>query len=143
MIINFNNKYNRNDWIKFLEQNFLPEDYNKENEEIEIDFQSNQIDKNVAYLGNSKLLNLKVYEMHHESENDPRIGLSRDAFKFIDHQKVKNALVLFISKNSDNYRFSLITREIKLDGKKVTTEYTNPKRFSYFVGPDVKKHTIE
>ncbi|MEA1987152.1 MAG: hypothetical protein U9N76_06665, partial [Candidatus Marinimicrobia bacterium] len=141
--MNFNNKYDRNNWIKFLEQNFLPEDYNKENEEIEIDFQSNQIDKNVAYLGNSKSLNLKVYEMHHESENDPRIGLSRDAFKFIDHQKVKNALILFISKNSDNYRFSLITREIKLDGKKVTTEYTNPKRFSYFVGPDAKKHTIE
>ena len=143
MILNFNDVYNRANWINFLSQNFLPEDFDNIPEQVKTEFKAKYINKNVTYLGISKSLNLKVYEMHHKSENDPRIGLSRDAFKFIDHQKVKNALILFISENSDNYRFSLITREIKLDGKKVTTDFTNPKRFSYFIGPEAKTHTIE
>ncbi|MDA3871842.1 MAG: hypothetical protein PF551_05775, partial [Candidatus Marinimicrobia bacterium] len=143
MILNFNDVYNRANWINFLSQNFLPEDFDNIPEQVKTEFKAKYINKNVTYFGISKSLNLKVYEMHHKSENDPRIGLSRDAFKFIDHQKVKNALILFIYENSNNYRFSLITREIKLDGKKVTTDFTNPKRFSYFIGPEAKTHTIE
>ena len=143
MNFNFNEPYNRESWITFLRQQFLPQDYSHTTEKVETEFKPKYISKDVLYLGNSETLKLKVYEMHHESENDPRIGLSRDAFKFIEHQKVKNALILFISKNSENYRLSLITRELKLEGKKVTKEFTNPKRYSYFMGPDVKKHTIE
>jgi len=143
MTFNFNEPYNRESWITFLRQQFLPQDYSHTTEKVETEFKPKYISKDVLYLGNSETLKLKVYEMHHESENDPRIGLSRDAFKFIEHQKVKNALILFISKNSENYRLSLITRELKLEGKKVTKEFTNPKRYSYFMGPDVKKHTIE
>ncbi len=143
MTFNFNAPYNRENWIKFLRQQFLPQDYSTALEKTETEFSPKYISKNVLYLGNSQTLKLKVYEMYHNSENDPRIGLSRDAFKFIEHQKVKNALIFFISKNSGNYRFSLITRELKLEGKKVTKEFTNPKRYSYFIGPEVKKHTIE
>jgi hypothetical protein len=143
MTINFNAPYNRENWITFFRQQFLPQDYSNITEKTETEFKPKYIGKDVLYLGNSETLKLKVYEMHHDSENDPRIGLSRDAFKFIEHQKVKNALILFISQNSENYRLSLITRELKLEGKKVTKEFTNPKRYSYFMGPDVKKHTIE
>ena len=143
MTFNFNAPYNRENWIEFFRQQFLPQDYSTIIEKVKAEFNPKYINKNVLYLGNSKTLNLKVYEMYHASEHNPRIGLSRDAFKFIEHQKVKNALILFISKNSENYRFSLITRELKLEGKKVTKEFTNPKRYSYFMGPDVKKHTIE
>lgn len=143
MTFNFNESYNRENWLEFFRQQFLPQDYSTITEKVETEFNPKYINKNVLYLGNSETLKLKVYEMHHDSENDPRIGLSRDAFKFIEHQKVKNALILFISRNSENYRLSLITRELKLEGKKVTKEFTNPKRYSYFMGPDVKKHTIE
>ncbi|MBL7148667.1 MAG: Eco57I restriction-modification methylase domain-containing protein [Candidatus Cloacimonetes bacterium] len=143
MTFNFNAPYNRENWITFFRQQFLPQDFSHITEKVTCEFKSNCINEDVLYLGESQSLKLKVYEMQHDSENDPRIGLSRDAFKFIEHQKVKNALILFISENSENYRLSLITRELKLEGKKVTKEFTNPKRYSYFMGPDVKKHTIE
>ena len=154
MTLNFNEPYKRENWIEFLRQHFLPQDYSTASEKTETEFKPNCINEDVLYLGESQSLKLKIYEMHHDSENDPRIGLSRDAFKFIEHQKVKNALIFFVpqtktsevSKTSEvysNYRFSLITRELKLEGKKVTKEFTNPKRYSYFMGPEVKKHTIE
>jgi 23S rRNA G2445 N2-methylase RlmL len=81
--------------------------------------------------------------MHHRSQHDPRISISRDAFRFLEEFKIKNALILFISENSLNYRLSLITRELKMSGKAIRTEFTNPKRFSYLLGPGIKKHTVE
>ena len=95
MKLNFNEPYKRENWIEFLRTKFLPEDYLFGEEKIQIEFKAKYISQNVLYLGESKSLHLKVYEMFHHSENDPRIGLSRDAFRFINNQKVKNALIFF------------------------------------------------
>ena len=143
MPFDFTAPYNRQNWITFLERSFLPEDYSTSGEEVNLEFKSRYLSRSATYLGSSPTLDLNIYEMHHTSLDDPRISISRDAFRFIEQHKAKNALILFISDKSSNYRLSLITRELQMSGKKVTSIFTNPKRYSYLLGPDIKKHTVE
>jgi hypothetical protein len=53
----------------------------------------------------------------------------------------KRALVLLHSSKSKNYRLSLATIELSLEGSKVKKEYSNPRRYSFFLGPDAKVKT--
>ncbi len=85
---------------------------------------------------------MNVYQITHRSENDPRISLSRDSFRLLAQYGIKRALILFISKNSLNYRLSLVTIDLKWEeGKRVKREYSNPHRYSFFLGPETKTHT--
>ncbi|NMB80347.1 MAG: class I SAM-dependent DNA methyltransferase, partial [Ignavibacteria bacterium] len=45
------------------------------------------------------------------------------------------------SPKSKNYRLSLATVDLSLEGSKVKREYSNPRRYSFFLGPDAKVHT--
>ncbi|MBE3128827.1 MAG: N-6 DNA methylase, partial [Actinobacteria bacterium] len=54
---------------------------------------------------------------------------------------IKRALAIFASKKSKNYRLSLITIDIELVGSKIQKKISNPKRYSYFLGPDAKTKT--
>ena len=77
----FNQKYNREDYLEFLQNYLLPNDFRIEEEIVtdELSFTPNKINE-VTYLGNSDKLGITVYEMKHESEHDPRVTLSREAF---------------------------------------------------------------
>ena len=85
---------------------------------------------------------MNVYQITHHSENDPRISLSRDSFRLLAQYGIKRALILFISENSLNYRLSLVTIDLKWEeGRRVKKEYSNPHRYSFFLGPETKTHT--
>lgn len=140
--MNFSNKYNKSDFLKFFQGKFLPDDFSIEDENISIDFTPFHI-KKVTLIGKVDSLDLKIYEVKHKSEYDPRVSLSKEIFKVMRDYSVRNALILFISENSDNYRFSLATISFSLDDKKVKKEYSNPRRYSFFLGPDAKTHTPE
>ncbi len=87
---------------------------------------------------------MNIYEITHQSENDPRISLSRDSFRLLAHYGIKRALILFASQNSPNYRLSLVTIDLKWEeGKRIKKEYSNPRRYSFFLGPETKTHTPE
>ena len=69
-------------------------------------------------LGSSDTLDLVVYEVKHNSKNDARISLSKEAFRMLADEMEDRALVIFVPEdNNDNYRFSLIeiTLEVKDD----------------------------
>ena len=67
----------------------------------------------ITKLGSSKTLDLVVYEVRHNSTQDARVGLSKEAFRFLADEWESRALVLFVPENSDaNYRFSLITIDL-------------------------------
>ncbi len=54
------------------------------------------------------------------------------------------ALVSFVPEdNNDNYRFSLIeiTLEVKDDSARITRNYSNPRRYSYFLGKGIAYYT--
>jgi len=121
----------------------LPEDFGEYDEKIGIDFQPKFIQK-IVKIGKVRSLEMNLYEVNHRSENDPRISLSRDSFRLLAHYGIKRALILFISQNSLNYRLSLVTIDLKWEeGKRVKREYSNPRRYSFFLGPETKTHTPE
>jgi len=121
----------------------LPEDFGEYDETIGVDFQPKFIQK-IVKIGEVRSLEMNLYEVNHRSENDPRISLSRDSFRLLAHYGIKRALVLFISENSLNYRLSLVTIDLKWEeGKRIQKEYSNPRRYSFFLGPETKTHTPE
>ena len=77
-------------------------------------------------------------------KNDPRVSLSRETFRLLAQYSIKRALIIFTSKKSANFRLSLVTIDLKWqEGKRVQKEYSNPRRYSFFLGPDSKIHTPE
>lgn len=136
--------YNREEWIDFLQARFLPNDFKLKKQPINIDFKSKYIKPQAYWIGDcSSLDDLAVIEISHTSENDPRIGVSRDAFRLMAELNLSKALFFFVSDNSRNYRFSLITLELKLQGTDVKYSFSNPKRFSFYLGEDAKTRTPE
>lgn len=138
-MINFKEPYNHEDFIQLL--NTLLPDFKEEKEGIQISRCFKHI-KLVSKIGVSKSLGLKVYEIEHESEHDPRVALSRESFLLMKDFAVRKALVIFKNQKSHNYRLSLITFESKWEsGSKIKMSFSNPRRYSFFLGPDAKVKT--
>ncbi len=132
--------YNREDFLEFL-SDFLPEDYTQEEEQTYF----NYINIEEGYkLGTCDSLDLDVFEFRTKSEGnrDPRVTLTREAASFMkNYGSNQNALVIFYSNESHNWRFSLITTDYELVKGKVKPLYSNPKRFSFRLGGECKAHT--
>ncbi|MFA5778777.1 MAG: N-6 DNA methylase [Elusimicrobiota bacterium] len=141
--MDFRKEYNRESFTNFLHHQFLSDDFTPPTkpEEIPIETSATKKINKIFYLGESQKLGIKVYEIHHESENDPRVTLSRETFRIMANFGARKSLVSYVSSKSPNYRFSLITIDLKMEGAKVTKEYSNPRRYSFFLGPDSKTHT--
>jgi hypothetical protein len=139
----FNTPYKRADFVKFLRTKFLPEDFVQKEEQVTFLTQTN-FAKSAVKLGECESLDLVVYEVKHTSLNDARVGLSKDAFRMLADEDARRALVIFVPESSnDNYRFSLVelTLSQKDDSSKVSTTYSNPRRFSYYLGKDIAYYT--
>lgn len=141
--MDFNAQYNRLTYIDFMTKQLLPEDFEHHEERIQPGFDTKYI-KQVSQIGKCGSIELTVYEIEHESEGDPRVSLSRETFRILSEYGQSRALVLFISKNSSNYRLSLVTMDLEWsEGKRVKKVYSNPRRYSFFLGPDAKIHTVQ
>lgn len=139
----FNKAYNRQEFVTFLQNSFLPEDFLPTEEPVT--FQNKMTYSTQAVkLGTSTELDLVVYEVRHTSKNDARVSLSKDAFRMLADEMEDRALVVFVPEdNNDNYRFSLIeiTLEGKDDSSRITRNYSNPHRYSYFLGKGIAYYT--
>ena len=139
----FNKAYNRAEFLSFLRTSFLPEDFQQEASVIDnpVQFQYTQ---QVTRLGECESLGLVVYEVRHSSKHDARVGLTKEAFRLLADEYCECALVFFVPKDDDsNYRFSLI--EITLDqseeSSRISRRYSNPHRYSYFLGKGIAYYT--
>lgn len=143
--MDFKAKFNKTAVLDFLKNQFLPDDFSASPEAVEfsrLSFAPDRI-KEIEYIGESAGLALKLYVIRHDSENDPRVTLSRETFKVMSNLGVQSALLVFHSTSSDNYRLSFATITLALKGVKTKREYSNPRRYSFFLGPDAKTHTPE
>ena len=139
----FNKAYNRAEFLSFLRTSFLPEDFQQEASVIDnpVQFQYTQ---QVTRLGECESLGLVVYEVRHSSKHDARVGLTKEAFRLLADEFCERALVFFVPEDDDsNYRFSLI--EITLDqseeSSRISRRYSNPHRYSYFLGKGIAYYT--
>lgn len=78
----FNKRYNRTEFVDFLQHKFLPEDFVVETTNIDIERPTKYI-RAITKLGSSETLDLVVYEVSHNSTQDARVGLSKEAFRFL------------------------------------------------------------
>lgn len=138
--MNFLNPYSRTDYKDFFQNKFLTDDFEFIEEILSLEFKPLYL-KQVELLGKDKSLELDIYEILHESDNDPRVGLSKDIFRLMSKYGSKRAVAILYSPNTKNYRLSLATVELSLEGSKIKREYSNPRRYSFFLGPDSKIHT--
>jgi hypothetical protein len=137
-------KYNRNEFVSFLTQKFLPTDFEQSQNKIVLDKTDGRI-KNAVKLGSCPSLELNIYEFKHDSGYDPRVTLSRESFNIIKNDIEPNALAVFFNEDAAQWRLSLITSDYGLARKKgrVNREFSNPRRFSYLLGGNCKLHTPE
>lgn len=139
----FNKAYNRQDFVKFLQNSFLPNDYIPSEEEVLFRTQMKYSTEAVK-LGTCESLDLVVYEVKHSSKNDARVSLSKEAFRMLADEAKDRALVVFVPEDcNSNYRFSFIeiTLDVKEDSSKVSYNYSNPRRYSYFLGEGIAYYT--
>jgi type I restriction-modification system DNA methylase subunit len=131
--MNLSDTYERNDFIKFI-GSFLP-DFSED----ERDFGVTNLKalKEVRYLGICDSLEVPVFEVIHSSTLNARVTLASDGFKILRDTGYFTALIVYLNSNSENWRLSLLNSspEISEIGKIVTT-HSNPRRFSYILGPD-------
>lgn len=139
----FNKAYNRNELVKFLRTNFLPEDFIQEETTLANPKQF-QYTLRVTRLGECNSLELVVFEVLHSSVSDARVGLTKEAFRMLADEFCERALVFFVPQDDkSNYRFSLIeiTLEQKEGSAKVQRTFSNPHRYSYYLGEGISYHT--
>lgn len=135
--------YNQQQFKNFL-TDFLPDDFEEDNQEI-FYLLNKQLIKSGFKLGVCPSLNLIVYEFETRSEQDPRVILTREVFSLMKkYEAFPNALCVFKNENSKKWRFSLITTDYEINEKgKIVIKHSNPRRFSYLLGENCKKHTPE
>jgi len=134
-----NNAYQRNSLLSFLKEEFLT-DFKQDIKLVEL-AESSSI-KNAYYLGESKNLDLQVFEFLFEGSPNKRVALTKDAFSVMRSSGIFNALAVFHSSNNDDWRFSLMTATPEPTEKgKVSLSYSNPKRLSFFLGSNAKINT--
>lgn len=136
-MIDFSKAYNRDNFLRFLEQQFLPDDFTTHIYPIEFNSFKPRFAQEVYKLGSSEILELDIYEITHSSTHDARVGIAQDAFKLMLHESFNNrALIIFVPENSKQFRFSLLEIEATQDdnSSRVQLNYSNPRRYSFLLG---------
>ena len=142
-IMEFNKAYNRQEFIGFLKNRFLPEDFVQTEENVEFVTQTKYSTQAVK-LGTCESLDLVVYEIRHTSKNDARVSLSKEAFRLLTDEMEDRALVAFVPEDNDaTYRFSFIEISLNIDeeNSRISRSYSNPRRYSYLLGEGISYYT--
>lgn len=138
-MIQLNSTYNRDDFLRFLETNFLT-DFKKDVRPVNTQGISSIQKANL--LGSSKSLDLQVFEFSFKGSPNKRVTLTKDAFQVMRSSTIFRALAIFHSPDSDDWRLSLMTATPeRTEAGKVMLSYSNPKRLSFFLGPNAKIKT--
>lgn len=134
-MIDFTLDYDRLKWKNFLEDSFLPDDFQSQNQETDF---SDKYSNKVTILGECPSLKLNVFEVIHSSAKDARVGLIKEAYSFIrKYSRYSRALILFVPENSKNsiYRFSLFEyTPVITEAGNIQRMTSNPRRYSFVLG---------
>jgi hypothetical protein len=135
-LFEFDKPYDREKFLNFM-VDFLPEDFTPRIEPLALSDFTPKCAQQATRLGISEILQLEVLEIVHSSSHDARVAIAQDAFKLLLHKSYKNrALVIFLQKNSAQYRLSLLQIEAVQDdhSSRIRRSYSNPRRYSFLLG---------
>lgn len=136
--MNLNERFNNqtfNDWV----EQFLP-GFSRDVRKVDIPRSFPGV-KSIHTLGESSL-GVRVYTI--EMETDPskrKIGLATDSFSLLRNYGTPNAIIVYYSEYSSQWRLSLLTSTPIWNEGKIITKLSNPKRQSYVLGPKSKIKT--
>lgn len=135
------NLENRRDFLNYLRVKLFQDNLKESIKPIKIDKKTIFFDESSCFeLGKITLdKEISIFEIKQKSKNDPRITLTRDAFKIMESKWVQNALFVFYSHDSSSWRLSLLT----LKKTWWETETSNPKRYSFLLWVWEKTRTPE
>lgn len=142
--MNFNQSYDRNSFILFLRTQLLPGDFKATPGTLGITCTAKTtLLSSATILGQSPSLKLAVLELTHTGKNDPRVGLSRETFRLMKQHNIANALAAYRTDDGDSWRLSLVTSDLQYDeaNDRVLFEFSNPRRFSFLLGPESRTAT--
>lgn len=136
----FNQPYNRDAFENLLFSKVFGEKYKKAFKSLAITRKTMFFDENSCFVLWKVLLDKDIFvlEIKQKSKKDPRITLTKDAFKVMEDLGANYALVVFYSDDS-SYRLSLLTRK-KIFWEK---EESDTKRYSFLLGEWEKTKTPE
>lgn len=139
MSMKLDQKYNREEFVEFLKKDFL-KDYQSDTRRVSAGNFS-AIGKAFS-LGRSESLDLQVFEFEYSGSFNKRIALAKEAFQVMKQSAVFQAIAVFHSPENDDWRLSLMTANPQRTEKgSVTLAYSNPRRYSFFLGPNAKINT--
>ncbi len=132
--------YDRSNLVSFLKNDFLPD---FENDVRPVSTSNGSLLNNAQKLGESLRIGITVFEVVcDETDRGKRVAITQDAFRMLRETATRNALVVFFSPGNTEWRLSLLTSTFDLDGKgKVISRASNPRRYSYLLGPRAKTVT--
>lgn len=92
----------------------------------------------VQRLGTSEELSLDVFVIKIKGSASRRIGITTDSFKLLKRYSSRRALIAYWSESEYQWRISLLSASHKIIDGKLTTDFSNPRRHSYLIGPETK-----
>lgn len=95
----------------------------------------------VQRLGTSVEFSLDVFVIKIKGSANRRIGITTDSFKLLKRYSSRRALIAYWSESEYQWRISLLSATHKIVEGKLTTDFSNPRRHSYLVGPETKVAT--
>ena len=95
----------------------------------------------VQRLGTSEELSLDVFVIKIKGSANRRIGITTDSFKLLKRYSSRRALIAYWSESEYQWRISLLSASHKIIDGKLTTDFSNPRRHSYLIGPETKVAT--
>ena len=135
--MNLDKSYDRSDFLKFI-KSFIPD---FELDITRVDEKGLKVSSNVSKLGESNSLDLEVYELSHSASSNARISLASDGFRIMKDAACYRALIVYRAADNQDWRLSLLTATPININSKVNQKYSNPRRYSFFLGPNARIKT--
>lgn len=139
--MNLAKPYNRPDFLDFLKE-FLP-DFEKDIAPVNLVHNFKTI-SSATYLGHSNTLDVDVYEFKAIGKSHKKVSQAIESFKVAKQQMSFKSLIVYYSTEDENWRFALLqmTPDQSESGK-IVTKISNPRRYSFLLGPQAKVRTPE
>lgn len=131
--------YDREVFLTFLSESFLP-GFRKDVRKINVS--GKKVFDYANILGKCEELDLYVFEFNSTGSTNSRVKITKEAFSILKDHSVFRALAVFKDDNDTIWRLSLLSATPEFNDKsRLVTRFSNPKRWSFALGPKAKVKT--